>query len=131
MDSRDDGARGRPAGLLAAAADLGADPAVHVVRGVTLALRGAGAAELGAGLEDGLQRGCVGPGPARESAPSANAEVGAVLVQADALAKRRDRVLGQTGIGAGGAGLGPVEEGLDAGDEHEVESRLSPPDGWR
>ena len=40
-----------PAGLLAPPADLCAHPAVHVVGGMTLALNGAGAADLGTGLE--------------------------------------------------------------------------------
>lgn len=42
------------------------------------------------------------------------ADVGAVLVQADALGQFRHHVLGQAGVRAGGAGLGAFEAGLDA-----------------
>ena len=105
------------AGLLAAPAHLGADPAVLVHVRVPLALVAAGLASGGARLEHCTCDVRVVGGVPREHPPGGPAHVGAVEARADALTQVRDHVLAEIGVGARGAGLGALHAGLDAGEE--------------
>jgi hypothetical protein len=88
------------AGVLAAAAFLGAQAAVLVVVGVALALLGACAARRAAGLESGQLDGRIGVGLAREDAAGADTRVSTVQTEAKAPFQRADVVLGEGGVGA-------------------------------
>ena len=104
----------RGAGRLAAAAGLGADPAVFVHPGMLLALVRAGGAGGAAGLDEAAHESRVGLSAAGEDPSGGGADVGAVQVGRDAPAQLGDHLLGQARVRAGGAGLGALEAGLDA-----------------
>src|SRR5699024_10350330 len=102
------------AGLLAATASLGADLAVLVHARMLLALLGAGLARRLTGLEQCTVEGIVLARLTGQDSAGRLADVGAILVQADALGQLRHLVLGQAGVRAGGTGLGALEAGLGA-----------------
>src|SRR3954451_17726192 len=117
-DSRSaEGAEQIAASLLAAAADLGADPAVLVHVGVPLALVAARLARGGARLEDHAGDVRVVTGVPRQHPSGRLAHVGAVEARADALPEIGDHLLAEIGVGARGAGLRALHAGLDAGDQ--------------
>lgn len=97
---RRDGGLGFAAGGLAGAAGLGADAAVFVPPGVTLAF---GGAERGGAGAEAQRLGCerlVRAGAASGEARRGVADVGAIEIEPDALAKLGDHVLGEARIGA-------------------------------
>ena len=102
------------AGLLAASAGVRADLAVLVHFSVLLAFLGAGTARCLTRLEQSTVQGNVGARLTGQDPTGDLADVGAVLVQANALGQLRHHVFGQAGVRAGGAGLGALEAGLDA-----------------
>ena len=104
-------------GLLAAPTDPGADPAVLVVLGVTVALLGADAAGRRAGLHRRAKHADVALGLARRDAAGGVAQLGAVETETDAADHGLDVGLGQIGVRAGGAGGVAVGALLDAADE--------------
>lgn len=112
------------AGLLAGPAGLGADPAMRMHLAMATAFLGAGRTGTGAGLDDLLQNFGILPGAPDRSPPGGKADIGAVLVQPDALAKLRHHVFGKAGIGTGDAGLGASKARLDAGDQRIIGGAL-------
>jgi hypothetical protein len=102
--------------LLAAAARIGANPAVRVMAGVPGAFVGACTAGCGTGFKQATDRVLVGPFPPRQDAARDHANVGAIEIETNALAQVRDHVFPQARIGAGGTGLRAVVTGLDAAD---------------
>jgi hypothetical protein len=103
-----------PAGALAAAAGLGADPAMRHV-GMPLAL-------IAAALADGRARpyqqpggGEVTPGRAAKDADGGGADIGAVQAQPDARDHFGEVLLAQVSVGVGSAGLGAVAGRVDGG----------------
>ena len=71
-------------------------------------------ASLGASLQGGLRYLRVKGRLAGEDLAGRVAHVGAVKVEADAASQHLYILLTEAGVGAGGAGLGAVEAGLDA-----------------
>src|SRR5215468_908159 len=107
-----------PAGLLAAAAGFGADPAVRVHPGVPLALVAAALAAGHARLQQGPgDAGVVGRRAAYDP-DGGGADVGALQAQPDARDHLGHVLLAQVGVDIGGAGLGAVVERVDGGGQH-------------
>jgi hypothetical protein len=102
------------AGLLAAPALRGAEPAVLVVLGVALALLATGAAGRGTRLDRGTKDGGVGRDLADHHASGGHAHVGAVEAEADAAPHVLHVALGQVRVGTARARRGAVHAGLDA-----------------
>src|SRR5829696_5084585 len=103
------------AGALTTAAGLATDTAVlHAVFGVLLALLAAQAASPRASLQDSLSQFHIEGRLPGEDLSGRVADVGAVEVEPYAADQHLQVLLTQTGVGAGGAGLGAVEAGLDA-----------------
>lgn len=102
------------AGFFAAAAHLGAHPAVLVVGGVPLALLTADAACLGAGLKSGPCQLGLEDSLAGEESPRGVADVGAGEVERYAARERLGIFFTKAGVGAGSAALSAVEAGLYA-----------------
>ena len=94
------------AGILAAPAGVGADAAMFVDLAVMTALLGADMAGERAGLEQRAHDREIFAGTPRRHARQGEAEVGAIEIAADALPQAFDIGLGQTGVGADGAGFG-------------------------
>jgi hypothetical protein len=107
-------ANGALAGLLAAAADLGADAAMFMMLSVPVAFIRAQAAGKGAGFEHRAEELFVGTGPPGRSRSGSEADVGAIQIEPNALAQRRDIALDQASVGAGHAGLRAVITFVDA-----------------
>src|SRR5690606_24738765 len=103
--------------LLAAAAGLGADPAVLVLVRVLLALLGAQPAGRPEGLDLLADERVRRLGLAGEDAAGGGADVGAVEVEPDAPPEHVELLLGEAGVGAGRAGLLALEAVVRAGDE--------------
>src|SRR5699024_3267921 len=102
------------AGLLTATTGVRADLAMLVHAGVLLTLLGTGPARRLARLEQCTVEGDVLACLTGQYSAGGLADVGAVLVQANALGQIRHHVLGQAGVRAGGTGLSALEAGLDA-----------------
>ncbi|CCQ47529.1 putative uncharacterized domain protein [Pseudarthrobacter siccitolerans] len=102
------------AGRFAAAAGLGADPAVIVHSGVPFALVTTCFAGSTTGLQNGAGEVGVIAGMPGQDVAGCYADVGAVEVGADALGQVSDHVFAQARVGARGAGLRALEAGLDA-----------------
>jgi hypothetical protein len=114
------------AGQVAMAAGISADAAVlHAVRGMSLALLSAEPTGGGAGLEGGGDHLRIEGRLPGDDAAGRVAEIGAVEIEPDT-ARERFRVrFGEAGVGTGGAGLGAVETGTNAGQQRVVaENRL-------
>src|SRR5262249_4732354 len=105
------------AGLLAAAAGLGADAAVLVVVSVPLALVAAGTARRRASLDGRTDDAEVGLRLADDDAAGRDTGIAAVEAQADAADQVADVVLGETRVGAAGARGGAFKAVLDAAHE--------------
>ena len=112
------------AGLLAGATGFRTDPAMGVHLRMASAFLTAGGAGPHAGFNDRLQHLQIPPRAADGGLTGGKADIGAILVQPDALAKLRHHVLGEAGIGAGNAGLCAVEARLDAGDQQVIGAAL-------
>lgn len=82
--------------------------------GVTLALGGAPRTGFGAQGDQALQDRRVRAGAARAEPSGGQAQVGAIEIQPDTVRQVLDHIFRQAGIGAGDAGLGALETGLDA-----------------
>ena len=95
--------------LFAAAARLHADFTVFVHLGVLLALVAAELAGGSARLELRFEERHLGLRLPREDARGGLANVGAIQVQADAVAQVGDHLFRKTGVGARGADLDAVE----------------------
>lgn len=105
------------AGFGAAAAAVGAGPAVLVLLSVPVALLGADEASRPARFELTADEARVGLGLAREDAPGGGADVGTVEVEPDAAAEHPHLLFCEAGIGAGDAALLAFEAGVDTGDQ--------------
>jgi hypothetical protein len=105
---KSDSAQGAFAGLFAAAADLGANPAMLVVLRVPVAFVRAEAAGEGAGFEQRANEFFVGAGSARRNRSHGQAEVGAIEIKTNALPQLRDAALSDAGVGAGNAALSAI-----------------------
>jgi hypothetical protein len=110
--------------LLAPVADLGADPAVLVMPGVSLALLGTGATCCRARLDRCSAHAGVRLGLPRHDATSRLAEVRAVEAEANAADQVRDGFLSKARVRAARAGRRTVEALVDAPQEHlTIEAR--------
>lgn len=107
-----------PAGMFAVSAGLGADPAVLVHRGVSLALVTAALADGHTGLKLRPDDLGVPHGRAAQDPGGSRADIHSVLAQPDA----RDHIgqvrLAQVGIGIGDAGLDTAAERVDRRSQH-------------
>src|SRR5215469_18348173 len=112
------GAEQLPAGLLAAAAGLLADPAVRHVRGVPRALVAAALADGDTGLQQRPGDMSVVLRLAGHDPHRGGADIGAVEAQPDALDHLGQVLLAQVGLGVGNAGIGAVAERVDGGGQH-------------
>lgn len=88
--------------------------------GMAATLLRTGCTGAGAGFDQRLQHLGVAPRAADGGLPGGQADIGTILVQANALAQLIHHGLAQAGIGAGDAGLGAVEAGRDTGDQRLV-----------
>jgi hypothetical protein len=88
-----------------------------VALGMALTFSFAASACPATGFQHWAEYGLVHMGAPGRDRTGREADVGAIQVQADALAQIFQHVLAETGIGAGGARLGAVEARFDAGDE--------------
>ena len=102
------------AGLLAAPAGFGADPAVRHV-GVPLALIAAALADGRAGLQQRPGGTGVVFGQAADDPGGGGTDIGAVQAQPDARDHFGQVLLAQVSVGVGGAGLGAVADRVDGG----------------
>ena len=104
------------AGIRAALAGVGANAAMLVLVGMTVAFAGAGAAESDAGRQLGFER---LPVPslvrARHDAAGCGADRRAIEVQPDAGNQALDMFFREACIRAGGAGFNAERAGVDAG----------------
>ena len=104
------------AGALAASAGLSADTAVlYAVLGVLLTLLAAPTASLCASLQGSLSHLLVESRLPGEYLADGVADVGAVEVEPYAAGQHLYILLTEAGVGAGGAGLGTVDAGIDTG----------------
>ena len=85
-----------------------------MVTGMPVALVGAQAAEVGAGLQHLHHQRRGGGGPPRQDRTGGGAGVGAIEIEADAAGELRRAVLGEAGIGARHADLSAIEAGFNA-----------------
>ncbi|MEO1819778.1 hypothetical protein [Pseudomonas sp.] len=95
----------RFAGLRAAFAGLGADPAVLVLLGVTLAFVAAPAARIIAGLDHCSKNLNIRSGAPGRHRSGCRTNVGAIEIQPDALPELRNHIFRQARVSAGRAGL--------------------------
>ena len=113
--------------MFAAAARFRADSAMLVLARMPLAFLAADTAGLRTCLQRGDDHLLVRPSPARSDRARSNADVGAVEIEADALPKLIDHVLGEAGVGAGCAALGAGIAFLDTADQGVIGVS---PDAW-
>ena len=114
-----DGEQSFPAGLLAAPAGVGADEAMLMMAGVELAFVATQVTDRRTGFERRDDRAGVGAAARRDRA-GRGADIGAIEVEPDALAERRDVGFREAGIGARDAGLRAGVAFLDAANERAV-----------
>lgn len=108
----------RIAGLLTAAACLGADATVfHAMLTVLLALVAAKLAGLGARLEERPTQRRLEGGLAGQRVSSRGADIGAIEVETNTADQRLHLLFAEAGVGAGSAGLRTVKAGADALDQ--------------
>jgi hypothetical protein len=112
------GAEEFPAGLLAAPAGVGADPAVRMVLGVPLALVAAALADGHAGLQQRLGHIGVVRRRAADDPGDGGADIGAVQAQPDALDHLGQVVLAQVSVDVSGTGLDTVADRVDGAGQH-------------
>jgi hypothetical protein len=105
------------AGFGAAAAAFRANPAMFVHRSVLRAFLTARNADVPAGLQHVEDRLLVAARPADRQLSSGHADIGAIHVEPDALAKIGHHIFSKAGIRAGYAGLGTREAFGDATDQ--------------
>lgn len=105
------------ASLFAGATGFCANPAVSMHFGVVLALLGASGAGLDARVDQRAHCEIVRGRSARKRERRRGAHVGTREVQADAAGQLAHNLLGEAGIGAGGARLRTVEAALNTGRE--------------
>jgi hypothetical protein len=110
-----------PAGMLAAAALFGAEPAMLVSVGVALAFLCARAARELADFESAQQHFLVRPCPSRRQPCGGFAQIGAIEIEADALTQLGDVGLRQTGVRASRARLRARETFVDAPNQQRAE----------
>jgi hypothetical protein len=103
--------------LLAAAAHLGADPAVLVMLGVALTLLATGAACRHARFHRRADDADLGRSLASHEAAGDVADVGAVQAAANAPDHLLNIPLAEIGVGAAGTGSGAIGTGLDTADD--------------
>ena len=103
--------------MVAAAADSGADAAVLVVLGVPVTLVATGATGRRTGFDRCPENADIGRGLAGEDAARSVAGISAIEVETNAADQLLHPFLGETGVGAAGAGGGTVEALVDTAHE--------------
>jgi hypothetical protein len=100
-------------GFAAFGARLAAYATMLVTHGVAPAFFAANPAGFGACLQDPQTERFRGGRPARQDGAGGLADVRAIKVETNALRELVNQILGETGVGAGNAGLGAIIAGLD------------------